>query len=95
MCQPLDVPDFLHGIVTPGAPAAYTEDDRIELRTLATHLLVDNQKLQRAGDGHRMHLLLHVLPAIDHAVAAGWDREEIHADADRDYGQWLIDGAGQ
>lgn len=92
MRQPLEAPDFLTGIVTPNA---YTEDDRIELRTLAIHLLVDNQKLQRAGDGHRMHLLLHVLAAVDHAAKVGWDRGDIHADADREYGQWLIDNAGK
>ena len=95
MCQPLDVPDFLTGIVTPGAPAAYTEDDRRELRALAIHLLVDNQKLQRAGCATRMHDLLHVQPALDHAVKVGWDRGEIHAEADREYGQWLIDNAGR
>lgn len=95
MCQPLTPPDFLDGIITPGMPAAYTEDDRRELRNLAIHLLVDNQRLQRGGEGHRMHLLLHVQPAIDHAVKEGWDRDEIHADADRRYGQWLIDNAGK
>lgn len=92
MCTTIDAPEFLNGIVNPGA---YTDNDRRELHDVAVHLLVDNQKLQRAGCATRMHLLLHVLPAIDHAVAAGWDHEEIHADADRDYGQWLIDGAGQ
>lgn len=95
MCQPLDVPDFLVGIVTPGAPAAYTEDDRRELRNLAVHLLVDSQKLQRAGCATRMHDLLHVQPALDHAAKVGWDRGEIHAEADREYGQWLIDNAGK
>lgn len=95
MCQPLDVPDFLAGIVTPGAPHAYTENDRRELRELAIHLLVDHQKLQRAGAATRMHLLLHVQPALDHAAKVGWDRGDIHADADREYGQWLIDNAGK
>ncbi|MGW2721414.1 hypothetical protein [Streptomyces sp. NPDC001492] len=93
MNQTLDVPDFLDGIVTPGSPTAYTEDDRRELRELAIHLLVDNQKLQQAGASHRMHFLLHVLPALDHAAKAGWDRSEIHAAADREYGQWLVDEA--
>lgn len=95
MCTALDIPDFLDGIVTRGQPTAYTENDRRELRELAIHLLIDNQKLQRAGVGTRMHLLLHVQPAIDHAVKAGWDRDDIHAEADRDYGQWLIDNAGK
>lgn len=95
MCQTLDTPDFLIGIVTPGASAAYTSDDRHELRDLAIHLLVDNQKLQRAGSATRMHYLLHVQPAIDHAAKVGWDRGDIFADADREYGQWLIDNAGQ
>lgn len=95
MCTPLDRPDFLHGIVTPGAPAAYTENDRRELRDLAIHLLVDHQKLQRAGCGTRMHLLLHVTPALDHAAKVGWDRGELYAEADREYGQWLIDNAGR
>lgn len=95
MCQPLDIPDFLVGIVTPGSPTAYTETDRRELRALAIHLLVDNQKLQRAGCGARMHDLLHVQPALDHAVKVGWDRDDIHSEADREYGQWLIDNAGK
>ena len=93
MCQPLDVPDFLADVVTPGQPAAYTETCRRELRNLAIHLLVDHQKLQRGGEPTRMHLLLHVHPAIDHAVKVGWDRGEIHREADREYGQWLIDEA--
>lgn len=95
MCQPLEVPDFLAHIVTPNSPAAYTETDRRELYELAVHLLVDNQKLQRAGAGTRMHDLLHVQPALDHAAKVGWDRGDIHADADREYGQWLIDNAGK
>lgn len=95
MCQSLDVPDFLVGIVTPGAPRAFTEDDRRELRDLAVHLLVDSQKLQRAGAATRMHLLLHVQTALDHAAKVGWDRGDIHAAADREYGQWLIDNAGK
>lgn len=92
MCTYIDPPDFLDGVITPGR---YTEDDRRELRELAIHLLVDNQKLQRAGVGTRMHYLLHVQTAIDHATKAGWDRGDIHAAADREYGQWLIDNAGK
>lgn len=92
MCDTIEVPDFLAGTITPGA---YTENDRRELRDLAVHLLVDNQRLQRAGCATRMHQLLHVHPAIDHAVKAGWDRDDIHADADREYGQWLIDNANR
>lgn len=95
MCESLEIPDFLTGIVTPNSPRAYTEDDRRELRDLAIHLLVDNYKLERAGAGTRMHLLLHVQPALDHATKVGWDRGDIHADADREYGQWLIDNAGK
>lgn len=95
MCQTLDTPDFLTGIVTPGQPGAYTETDRRELRDLAIHLLVDSQKLQRAGAATRMHDLLHVQPALDHAAKAGWDRGDIFAEADREYGQWLIDNAGR
>lgn len=87
----IEAPDFLDGVITDGA---YTEADRRELRDLAVHLLVDSQKLQRAGSGTRMHLLLHVQPAIDHAAKAGWDRGDIYAAADREYGQWLIDNAG-
>ena len=92
MCTYIDAPDFLDGVITPGR---YTEDDRRELYELAVHLLADNQRLQRAGRGTRMHYLLHVQPAIDHAAAVGWDRGDIHADADREYGQWLIDNAGK
>lgn len=95
MNQTLDIPDFLDGIVTPESPTAYTADDRRELRALAIHLLIDNQKMQRAGDPTRMHLLLHVLPAVDRAVEVGWDHAEIHAAADREFGQWLIDNAGK
>lgn len=95
MTQTLDIPDFLQDVVTPGAPDAYTEADRYELRDLAVHLLAENQRFQRAGRGTRMHYLLHVQPAIDHAAKAGWDRGDIHADADRQYGQWLIDNAGR
>lgn len=92
MCTTIDVPDFLADVITPGA---YTEADRRELRDLAVHLLVDNCRLGRAGDGTRMHYLLHVQPALEHAAKAGWDCGEIHADADREYGQWLIDNAGK
>jgi len=88
----IDAPEFLTGVITPGA---YTEDDRHELRDLAVRFLIDNQRLQRAADAHRMHYLLHVIPAIQHAADAGWDPADIHADADRTYGQWLIDNAGQ
>lgn len=95
MNQTLDIPDFLDGIVTSGSPTAYTEADRRELRSIAIRMLVDNQKMQRASDPTRMHLLLHVLPAVDRAVEAGWDHAEIHADADRQFGQWLIDIAGR
>lgn len=95
MTATLDIPTFLDGVVTPTSPNAYTEDDRRELRELAVHLLVDNNRLQRAGRKHRMHYLLHVQPAIDHATDVGWDRGDIHADADRAYGQWLIDNAGK
>jgi hypothetical protein len=95
MTQALDIPDFLQGVVTPGAPHAYTETDRRELCELAIHLLVDNQRLQRAGAGYRMHYLLHVQSAIDHAIKVGWDRGDIHTQADRQYGQWLIDNAGR
>ena len=91
MTTAIEAPDFLNGIITPGA---YTEDTRRELRELAVHLLVDNQRLERAGGGTRMHLLLHVEPALDHAAKVGWNRGDIHADADRQYGQWLIDNAG-
>ena len=92
MCTFIEAPDFLDGVITPGR---YTEADRQELRDLAIHLLADNQRLQRAGVGHRMHYLLHVQPAIDHAIKVGWDRGDIHAAADREYGQWLIDNAGK
>ncbi|MFF9118293.1 hypothetical protein ACF09Y_22285 [Streptomyces massasporeus] len=92
MCHTIDTPDFLMEVVTPGT---YTEEDRRELRDLAVHLLVDNQRLQRAGCATRMHLLLHVHPALDHAVKVGWDRDDMHAAADREYGQWLIDNAGR
>ena len=91
MTTAIEAPDFLAGIITPGA---YSETDRRELRELAVHLLVDNQRLQRGGSGTRMHLLLHVQPALDHAAKAGWDRGDMHAEADRQYGQWLIDNAG-
>lgn len=92
MCTAIEAPDFLASVITPGA---YTEATRRELRELAIHLLVDNQRLQRVGARTRMHLLLHVEPAIDHAAKAGWDRGDIHADADRTYGQWLIENAGK
>jgi hypothetical protein len=94
MSSTLEIPDFLDGVVTPGAPHAYTEDDRRELYDLAVHLLADNARLQRAGRGTRMHYLLHVQPAIHHAIKVGWDRGDIHIEADRTYGQWLIDNAG-
>ena len=93
MSQTLDTPDFLTDVVTPGAPTAYTEETRRELRDLAVHLLVDHQRLLRGGEPTRMHLLLHVHPALDHAAKVGWDRGEIHRAADREYGQWLIDEA--
>jgi len=95
MTTALDIPDFLNGVVTPTSPNAYTEDDRRELRELAVHLLVDSARLQRAGRKHRMHYLLHVQPAIEQAVEVGWDRYDIRADADREYGQWLINNAGK
>lgn len=92
MCIAIETPDFLTEVTTPGT---FTEEGRQELRGVAVHLLVDNQKLQRGGYGSRMHYLLHVMPAIDHAAKVGWDRGEIYADADREFGQWLIDNAGQ
>jgi len=88
----ISAPDFLVDIITPGT---YDESDRRELRALAIKFIVDHQKMQRAGDTNRMYFLLHLLPAIEHAVAAGWDRQEIHADGDRAYAQWLIDNAGR
>jgi hypothetical protein len=94
MSVALEPPAFLNGVITP-TPGAYTEGDRRELRTLAVHLLVDNYRLQHGGDPTRMHHLLHVQPALQHAHEAGWNTSDIHADADREYGQWLIDQAGK
>lgn len=92
MSATIDTPDFLADVITPGT---FTEADRREVYDLAVHLLVDNYRLERAGDATRLHYLLHVQPAVDHAVKVGWDRGDIHADADRAHGQWLIDNAGK
>ncbi|MFE6829107.1 hypothetical protein [Streptomyces sp. NPDC057690] len=36
-----------------------------------------------------------VQPAVNTPTAVGWTDRQIHVDADRRYGQWLIDNAGK
>jgi hypothetical protein len=59
MNHTLDIPDFLIDVVTPGAPHAYTEDDRRELYDLAVHLLATRQ-----GPGRDLRSGPAVCPAI-------------------------------
>ncbi|WP_432130606.1 hypothetical protein [Streptomyces tendae] len=65
-----------------------------QARENAIRIIIASQKADRAGRTtdpvHRQ-----VVPALDQAKAAGCDLPSIHAEADRRYGQWLIDNAGQ
>lgn len=65
-----------------------------QARENAIRVLIASQKADRAGRAtdpvHRQ-----VVPALDQAKAAGCNLRSIHADADRRYGQWLIDNAGR
>ena len=61
----------------------------------AVNLRVDYDKKLRAGDETNSFLLDQVLPAVDAAINAGSSKQDIHNEADRRYGQWLIDNAGR
>ncbi|MFJ4785123.1 hypothetical protein [Streptomyces sp. NPDC088794] len=65
------------------------------LTETAVDLHVAYEKARRAGSPTDEFLTKTVIPATDRAVAAGADFDSIHADADRKYGQWLIDNAGE
>jgi hypothetical protein len=57
--------------------------------------LVESMRRERAGEDVGSHYRDQVEPAVDAALAAGWTGRDIHGGADRCYGQWLIDQAGQ
>ncbi|MFF7308154.1 hypothetical protein [Streptomyces sp. NPDC008137] len=61
----------------------------------AVNLRVEYDKKLRAGDETNSFLLDQVLPAVEAAERDGCNKEDIHDEADRRYGQWLIDGAGR
>ena len=54
-----------------------------------------SEKMRRAGAPTDEFLTKTVMPATNRAVAAGVDFGDIQAEADRTYGQWLIDNAGK
>jgi hypothetical protein len=61
----------------------------------AVNLRVKYDKKLRAGDDANNFLLDQVLPAVEKAESAGHNKQDIHNEADRRYGQWLIDSAGR
>ncbi|MFH8531530.1 hypothetical protein ACH4GE_24305 [Streptomyces tendae] len=65
-----------------------------QAREAAIQAIIASQKADRAGRTtdpvHRQ-----VVPALDQAKAAGCNLRSIHAEADRRYGQWLINNAGR
>ncbi|MET9190108.1 hypothetical protein ABZX63_33315 [Streptomyces tendae] len=65
-----------------------------QAREAAIQAIIASQKADRAG---RTNDPVHrqVVPALDQAKAAGCNLPSIHAEADRRYGQWLIDNAGR
>lgn len=65
------------------------------LRETAVALNVEYEMRRRAGSPTDDFLTKTVVPATKRAVAAGADFDTIQADADREFGQWLIDNAGK
>ncbi|CAL9648889.1 hypothetical protein [Streptomyces sp. NPDC003781] len=65
-----------------------------QAREAAIQAIIASQKADRAGrtndPAHRK-----VVPAIDKAKAAGCNMHELSAEADRRYGQWLVNNAGR
>ncbi|MFE0470512.1 hypothetical protein ACFW2V_02700 [Streptomyces sp. NPDC058947] len=61
----------------------------------AVALRVEYDRRVRGGDPADRFLLDQVLPAVEAAENAGHSKERIHAAADREYGQWLIDNANR
>lgn len=70
---------------------------REQLLETAITRVVDYNKADRAGDidpaGNVFNTV--VQPAVDAAHAAGWGSRDLFGEADRRYGQWLIDNAGK
>lgn len=69
--------------------------NRSSLRGTAVRLLVELSKKERAGETTTRFYLDTVQPAVEAAVAAGCTITEVHAEADRQYGRWLIANAGR
>lgn len=60
----------------------------------AIDLLVECSKLDRAGRDSATFYTQRVQPALEVAAATGRN-VDLFAEADRRYGQWLIDNAGR
>ncbi|MER6350632.1 hypothetical protein ABT186_01950 [Streptomyces sp. NPDC001634] len=69
--------------------------NRNQLRETAINLLVESDKKERAGEAVGDHYRTQVQPAVDAALAAGCSCSDIHSEATRRFGQWLIDNAGR
>jgi protein subunit release factor B len=64
-------------------------------KATAVARLVEMSKMDRAGQNTSSYYRGTVQPAVTAATAVGCNLTEIHAEADRTYGQWLIDNAGR
>lgn len=63
------------------------------VREAAVVSLVDSMRRERAGQDTDSHYRQVVQPALNAARAAGYSGADIHGEADRQYGQWLIDNS--
>lgn len=64
-------------------------------KATAVSRLVEMSKMERRGDNVTSYYQNTVQPAVKAATGAGCTLTEVHAEADRIYGQWLIDNAGK
>ncbi|WP_416476988.1 hypothetical protein [Streptomyces sp. LKA04] len=64
-------------------------------KATAVARLVECEKKERAGENVGDFYRTKVQPAVNAAMQAGCPLGEIHAEADRTYGRWLIDNAGK
>jgi hypothetical protein len=65
------------------------------LKAAAVGYLVKMSKMDRAGENISSYYRNTVQPAVQAATAAGCTLTEVHAEADRTYGRWLIANAGR
>lgn len=64
-------------------------------KAAAVTRLVEMSRMERAGQNTGSYYRNTVQPAVEAAVAAGCTITEVHAEADRQYGRWLIANAGR